>query len=404
MAVTSTYKSTSNGATETVNGRDVSDVIWHNDDPTNLVLTTLTGGLIYEDPKGSPKEVKGIIGKEVCKQMNYEVIEKDTLARTWTVGAAVASTTEQTVAFVAAAGLQAGMTLREKNSATPEVISVQSVTNTTDIECARNIGGTAYEIPAGAEFVCIGFGQKEGGSKRAIRAQLATNRTRYLQNFRNTWGITEQFDKTELIVKQDAWTEEMKQAQQQHQYDKEFSFWFNPYADSTTDAAGNTVPLTRGLLGELIASGNVINCGGALTMDQLFGDVSQECFAHGGKKLLVADGKFLNRISSDPIVRQQLRPKDTAFGVAINTLLGVHGEWTIIHSGIFGQFLPESEYGVACSIDPDYIKYKHLDSMDSRYKEGIETPGDQVREADFRATVGISVKALNRHKWIYNIG
>jgi hypothetical protein len=404
MSQITTYKGVSTGDTEEILGRDVSNLIWHNDDPTNLVLTTLTGGMVYEKPDSQAKEVKGIIGKLACEQTKYEVIEKDALGRTWTVNGAVASTTEQTVVFASTTGLQKGMLLREKSSTSPEYISIQTVTNTTDVEAARNVSATAYQIPDGAVFVCVGYAQKDGGSKRALRAQVATNRKRYLQNFRNPWGITEQFDQVKQLVSTSAWTEEMKQAQQQHQYDKEFSCWMNPNADSTTDADGNTVNLSRGFLAELTATGNTVDCQGAMTTQKLLGEVSQECFEHGGKKLLVADGKFLNRISEDPITRQLLKPGDNSFGLAINELVTIHGTWMIIHTGIFGTFFAESEYGMAVSVDPDYIKYRYLNNMDTRYKEGIETPGDQVREADFRATVGWSFLALNRHKWIKNIG
>ena len=366
MAETTTYKNTNvSGTAQPELGRDVSSTIWHETDSRNTPINVLLGGDLFQDGKDTPKKIPGMIGKEVAKEFKYEVLEKDALARSWVGGAASASTSEETIAFVSTTGMQAGMILREKNKSTPEIIHVITVSSATSIEAKRNIGSTTYTIPASQTYVCVGFCQIEGGSKRGIRNVAAAARTRYLQVFRNTFGITLQLQYSDEITNVKSWPEEMRLCAREHSLDKEHAFWFGPNADSTTDASGYTCYLSRSITAEIEnynSGSNVINCGGTFTENSFLGPVSQQIFDKGSStKLLLADGQMLSDIMEFGIGKLQLQPsmKETDYGLSIGTLISVHGVYKIIHQGVSSHVLHADEAGYGLVLDPDYVKYKY---------------------------------------------
>lgn len=412
MAELTTYKGVQTSGTAHVElGRDVSPVIWHETDSRNTPIISMLGGDLYLDGESTPKKIAPIIGKEQATEYKYEVLEKDALTRSWTGGAAVASTSEETIPFASTTGMQAGMLLRKKDADTPEVIHVITVTSSTEIEAKRNIGSTTYTVAGADTWVCCGFCQKDGGSKRGIRSVTAAARTRYLQVFRNTFGITQQLLNSEEIVNVKAWSEEMKLAAREHNLDKEGSFWFAPYADSTTDSSGNTCYISRGLIAEITNYGtnsqNVIDCKGSIDEDSFLGTISETIFSRGAsKKMLLADGRFLTKIMGFAIGKLQLQPsmEETDFGLAIGTLVSAHGILKIVHCGVPAVYHSTAEAGFGLVVDPDKIKYKYLSNMDNRYEEGIQTPGDLVKEGQFYSVAGLSARNLSHHFIVKNIG
>jgi len=351
-----------------------------------------------------PQKVAGIIGKEECGQYKYDYIEKDALNRSWTINGAVASTSTTTLTFVSTAGMQAGMTLMAKVKDAHEFICIDSVTNTTQIVVKRNIGATTFQVADKVVFENVGYCAKEGGSKRGIRAQVGEDVVRYLQIFKNTFGITGTLLNSDLVVSKSSWSEEMTQAQIQHQKDKEFSMWFNPDYDSTTDANSNTVYLTRGIY-NILKTDYSTNCDGSMTELEFMGDVCADIFAYGSSsKLLIVDAAFMKKLMGFAWVRQQTRPGDTKFGLKVSDIETDFGELKVICTGVFSKYFEESEAGMAMAIDPNYIKYKYQKGRDGVYQEGIQTPGDDVKEASFLSQCGVTIKNLNNHRFIYNIG
>lgn len=400
----------SSGTAQPELGRDVSPVIWHETDSRNTPIIALLGGKLFQDGDDKEVNVPAVVKKESAMTYKYEVLEKDALTRSWTGGAAVASTSEETVPFASTSGMQAGMILRQQNSTTPEVIFVITVTNSTSIEAKRNIGSTSYQIAGADVWKCVGFAQKDGGSKRGIRTVLAAARTRYLQVQRNTFGITMQLQNSDEVTNVKAWSEEMKLAAREHNLDKEGTFWYGPNADSTTDADANTVYLARGILAEIEnynGGSNVVDLEGDMDEEAFLGDVCQQVFATGpSKKLALLDGRFLTKIMGFGIGKQQLQPsmQETPYGLAIGTLVSVHGILKVVHQGITGVYNAADEAGFGVVLDPDRTVYKYLNNMDNRYDEGIQTPGDLVKEAQFYSVCGTSLRSLSHHYEIKNVG
>jgi len=398
------------GTAHTELGRDVSNVIWHETDSRNTPIISLLGGKLFQDGNDAETDVPAIVQKEKATEYKYEVLEKDALTRSWVGGVAVASTSEETIPFVATSGMQAGMLLRSKTKNTPEVVLAITITSSTSIEAKRNLGATEYQVAGGETWKCVGFAQKDGGSKRGIRTVLAAARTRYLQVQRNTFGITLQLQNSDELTNVKAWSEEMKLAAREHNLDKEGTFWYGPNADSTTDSASNVVYLARGILQEIRQyneGSNVIDLNGSMDEEAFLGDVMEQVFATGpSKKMGLLDGRFLSKIMGFGIGKQQLQPsmKETPYGLAIGTLVSVHGILKVVHQGVTSIFNSAEEQGFGTVIDPERTVYKHLMDMDNRYQEGIETPGDLVNEAQFYSVCGASLRSRSHHFIIENIG
>jgi hypothetical protein len=391
-------------------GRDVSSVIWHETDSRNTPIISLLGGKLFQEGDDKESSVPAIIKKEAATEYKYDVIEKDALGRSWVGGAAVASTSEETVPFASAAGIDAGMILRKQDKDTPEVIMCITYTSSTEIEAKRNLGSTAYEIAGGDTWKCVGFAQKDGGSKRGVRTVIAAARTRYLQVQRNTFGITMQLQNSDEVVNVKAWSEEMKIAAREHNLDKEGTFWYGPNADSTTDSSSNTVFLARGILQEIRqynSGSNVVNLQGSMDEDSFLGNVMEQIFAKGAsKKMGLLDGRFLSKIMGFAVGKQQLQPsmQETPYGLAIGTLVSVHGILKIVHQGVSATYNAASEAGFGLVLEPDRCVYKYLQNMDNRYEEGIQTPGDLVKEAQFYSVCGASLRNRSHHFIVENIG
>ena len=391
-------------------GRDVSSVIWHETDSRNTPIISLLGGDLFQDGDDKVTKVPPVIKKEKATEYKFEVLEKDARIREWTGGAAVADTSTTTIPMASAVGIDAGMILRIKSKDGPEVLHVITYTSSTELECRRNLGATTYTIPAAATFVCVGFCQVAGGSKRGMRTVLAAARERFLQVFLITFGITKQLANSDEVVSTKAWSEEMKLAAREHNLDKEGCFWYNANVDSTTDASSNTVYLGRGILTEIEnynSGSNVIDLNGSMTEDDFLGGVSESIFQYGpSKKMLLADGHFLTKIMGFAIGKQQLQPsmQETSYGLAIGTPVSMHGIQRIVHTGVSAQYHTAGEAGFGLVLDPERIVYKYMENMDGRYEEDIETPGDRVKEAQFYSVCGPSVRSRSHHNIIKNMG
>lgn len=400
MALTTT-KTNVNLGTENLTDVEVHPYIWHVGEPTDSPLITLTGGKLYKSGTSKPEDVPGKIKRESTKEVDYKVIEKDPLARVFTMNGAVADTTTTSFTVVSSANLTGGETV--KNITTGEIGYVQTVTNTTTLVVARNLGSTTYQVGASDVWKVVGYAGAEGSAKRSMKSQLASPRTRYCQVFKRSFGVTGTAMKVKLVSEMDAWSEEQTQALANHKKDIEFSFWMNPGADSTTDASSNTVYLTRGILAELGAT-RTENCDSNLTEDSFFGEVCQNVFQYGpSRKTLFADGALRSKINSWSRVKQQTAPSMTKYGLNVQTLDTGHGFLDIIACGVYDNFLSDDDKGFGVVLDLSRIAYRFIEGRDSMLELDIQTPGTDAREGQYISECGISVRSLDHHRIINNI-
>lgn len=410
MTVATASKTTGNLSTEGILAVDISDIIYHVGEPTECPLMTLLGGKSYTSGEGKPTEVQGKIKKKETTEVSYKVVEKDPLARTVTTNGAVASSSTTTITLDSNANLTVGDTIRNKS--TGEVCLVYAVdAGGANISARRNLGSTTHFVADDDVWGIIGWAGRQGGSKRSMKSQLAATRERYCQIFKRSLGVTETAMQVVLETKNvDAWDEELEQAMVEHKHDLEYSFWWNAYADSSTDASSHTVYLTRGLISELTnyttisASGQVSDCGGALDEDMFFGPLAEAIFEYGPQnKTLFCDAKFKSTLNRFERVKVQNKSKETDFGITVDTIQTGHGTLNVITCGVFDKFLQDSEKGYGVVLDLDRVYYRYIKNRDSKFQDHIETAGDDAREAQYITEAGLALYSLPHHRIIKNV-
>lgn len=403
MTVTADYRTSANSTTEGIQARDVSDIIFHTGEPTEAPLVTLTGGKLYKSGGQEPEEVKGVISREACDNIKYEVVEKDPLARTVTTNGAVADTTTTTVTLDSSSNLRIGDMLFNKTS--EEMCFVTAIdAGGADITVRRNLGGTTHTIADDSVWTIMGNAFKQGGSKATLKSQLAAARERYVQITKRSFGVTDTAMNLMLETKQvDLWDEEATQALVEHKKDIEYMFWMNPQADSTTDSGSNTVYLTRGIIGELIAQDQYDDIGGGLTEDQFFGPVCEKIFEFGpARKSLFVDARFKSIINGWERAKVMSKNRETKAGLNIQELETGHGILEIVLCGVFNKFYGDTKKGFGVALDLERLAYKYVKNRDTKISENIHTPGDDVKESQYITEAGPSLRSLQHHRVVYN--
>lgn len=404
MTISSTYFNNANAGAEGRLTVEVDDILWHIGEPSMTPILTLCGGKIYKDGKDSPEEVPARINKKVTAQVDFKVIEKDALTRQVTTAAAVADTTTTTVVLVTNTPCTVGDTL--KNKSTGESMLVYAVdAGGANLSVRRNLGGTAFQIGAGDIIQITGFASKQGGSKRSMKSILATPRVRYCQIFKRTFGITKTLAKSQLETKMNALDEEQMQSLVEHKKDIELSIWSNGAADSTTDAAGNAVYLTRGIEAELADEKYTTDCGGNMDEDFFFSTVMEDCFKYGpGTKTGFADAKFISRINSFARNKIQTQVKENKYGLMVMEVMSAHGTLQLTPCGTFGQYKNADQEGFCTVLDLNRVELRHMEGRDTTMEMDVQTPGDDVIEGMYLSEIGLSLKSLLHHRIIKNIG
>lgn len=409
MSVATVAKTTANLSTEALLAVDVYDIIYHAGEPTECPLITLTGGNLYTEGENKPKKVEGKIKRKETIEVSYKVIEKDPLARTLTVASAVSDTTTTTVVTSSNTNATVGDTVR--NNQTGEVMLVYAVdSGGANLSCRRNLGSTSYQIAAGDTLSIVGWAGCQGGAKRSLKSQLAAARERYCQIFKRTLGVTDTALQVVLETKNvDAWDEEMEQAMVEHKRDIEYSFWFNAYADSSTDASSYTVYLTRGLIAELTnyttisSAGQVVDGLNNIDEETFFGPIAEQIFEYGpSTKTLFVDAKAKSKMNTWERVKVQNKSKDTDFGITVDTVQTGHGTLNVICCGVFDKFLQDSEKGYAVALDLDRVHYRYIKNRDSKFQDHVETTGYDAREAQYITECGLALLSLPHHMIVKN--
>jgi hypothetical protein len=404
MTLATTYFSVANANTEGRKAIEVDDVLWHVGEPTMTPLLTLVGGKLYKKGDDTPEEVAGKISKKMTTQVDFKVIEKESLTRTVQAAAAVADITTTTVVLDSNAACTVGDILTNKMSGERLfVVAVDS--GGANLTVKRNLGATAFQIADDDVFFISGHASKQGGSKRTMKSILAAPRTRYCQIFKRTFGITRTLAASQLETKINALDEEQQQALVEHKKDIEFAFWANAAADSTLDAAGSTVYLTRGIESELAGDTYTTDCGGSMDEDYFFSTVMEDVFRYGpNTKVLFADAKMISRISGFQRVKLQAKVGENRYGQKVTEVFSNHGTLQVVPCGVYGQYKDQSQEGFGTVLDLDRVEMRFMENRDTKMEMDIQTPGDDVIEGQYYSEVGISLKSLLHHRIIKNIG
>lgn len=396
MGIQEGVKTAANATTEHTAKIDVYPVMFHIGESTANPLVAMLGGDVYQEGNPTPTKVEALIGKKETAAVKFDVVEKSPKAREVTVNGAVASTSEETIALDSQKVLTLGTML--KNMTTGEIMYVHTNTSATSVEVRRNIGGTTFQIADDAVLRVIGSASVEGGPKRSIRSQMADARTRYVQIFKNSFGVTGTAQAIKYEVSPNSWDEEQEQTAIDHNLDREWSFWFNPAADSTTDVSAETVNLTRGILAEIRLDHDDIDVSAGLTEDIFFGTVSEQIFAYGPKrKVFLCDAtmrSFFNGLSRDKMMTKTTESK---YGIAVSEIDTGHGVLEVSATSVFTANMDVGTYGFGVAVDPKRLKYRFLAGRDTFLEKNIQTAGQDAKEAQFISECGLSALCLPHH-------
>ena len=398
MAITSANRTLAGARdTESQIQRDVSKHLHHIGEPTAFSLITLLGGYSYADGSSKPKEIASRIKQERAKQPKHEIIEKDPLARTVVTAAAVTDTTTTTVVLAANANCRVGDLLI--NKVTGECVFVYAVdAGGANLSVRRNLGSTTYQIGSGDTFYIASCAWREGTAKADQKSQIATPRTRYLQIFKRSFGITGTLEESEQEVDIKAWDEERMQAAYNHKLDIENACWLNPAADSTTDASSGAVYLSRGLIAE-IGDSNTSFYDGSFEENWFFGEFAQRSFRYGSRrKQMFVNADAMTSITGFGRVKQQLKPMDTKYGLKITEIETGHGIFEIVMGGNFDNAMPSDIGPFGAVLDLDYLRFRSMSNRNFRMDDDIETPGTDAREGQFITEAGFVLYSLPNHQ------
>lgn len=413
MTNATTYRTNANASTETRLAREVENEIMHLGEPTDAPLMTLLGGYRYEDGGATPKSVEGKISKEKTTEVTFEVIEKNPLFRSlWVYGAHNSSVTTLNISNVSGGATQQGTTdayhvtvgdmiyVKE----TGEIMYVTAKASATSLTVRRGVSGSTPAALVGGETIYIHtWACKEGGSKRSMVSQLAVARTATTQILKRSFGITETMRAVETLTSPKDWDEERTQAAYNLKLDCENAAWFNG-GSSSTDANSNTVLFMSGIIPTISTdSTRVFDCNGGLTEQMFFETLMPQIFLYGPKvKTLFADAKLQAKICSWPAGKAWITQKETEFGFDILKLTSSFGTLQIVLCGAFANFLPATQQGYGVVLDLKNVIWKVL--RDWMMEDNIQTPGDDVKEGQFKIEAGMLLKQIAFHAIIKNIG
>jgi hypothetical protein len=285
-----------------------------------------------------------------------------------------------------------------KNFATGEIMMVHTCTSDTVIVVRRNLGGTTEQIADDAVLRVIGYAATEGGPKRSIRSQMAESRARKVQIFKSPFGVTGTAQAIKYEVTPGGWEEEQMQAAVDHNKDREWSFWFNPAIDTTTDVNGSVVNLTRGLIAEIRGDHDDVDISSSFTEDDFFGAVSEQIFAYGPlRKTLLCDATMLSTINGFARAKTILTTKENLYGFNATRINTGHGELDILPTSVFTANMSVGSNGFGVAVDTDRLLYRYLAGRDSYLQKNIETAGTDAKEAQFTTECGLSALCLPHH-------
>jgi hypothetical protein len=413
--MTDSAKSTANMTTENTLLIDVSDVMWHVGEPTEAPIPALLGGDYYKDPQSKPVKVPGRIKKEKIGSVKYDVVEKVPRPRQGTTNGAVNSASTTAITFDSTTMFRANMFIKNVTQENGEIAFIVSVAaNGTDAVIRRNIGATTFTIADNDVWEAYGTGFAEGTAKASVIGHLGDYRQRRAQIFKTAFGVTNTAKEVNQRLKgYKPLDEEMNTAIVDMNKDIDASFFWNPFADSTTDANSATVNITRGIVGEIKNHSdndgeNItwIDCTGIKDNENKFmGEIAEEVFFAGNsKKTAFCDSRaksILNAFKRQHIQSQQA---DKTYGFDIDTLSTGHGELEFCLDGGFNKMLPDTLKGFAVVLDLPYLSYGFIQNRDIKIDDAeIQLPGTDSTEKQLFGEIACMLKNLPSHVVLYNM-
>lgn len=352
---------------------------------------------LLDDPDATPLiVVTKQMGAKECINPDFNWLEDDVKQRSLTnTVAQVAGDLTVTLSVAEAAHVNVGDLL--KVVPTGEIIKVTAVDYSTGIlTIVRSIGATAAgNIALNAELLICGNANAEGADIRAIVTTASTTKTNYCQIFRNSYGVTETLNASELYSGNDLAFKRQKKLKE-HLIEIESAFLFGEAAIDNTGA--QPIRYTGGIL-EFITT-NVTNHLGASLTETDFESFLRSAFRYGStKKYLLASPLLCSIINSFSSSKLQTMVGADTYGVKIANYMNAHGELYISKHNL----LAGTTYGAyGIMLDMENVQYRYLRGRDTKLMTNRQNPGeDQIKE-EYLSECGLQLVHEKKHAVLRN--
>lgn len=283
----------------------------------------------------------------------------------------------------------------------PELIRVDAVTNSTDLDVSRGYAGTTpAAIADNAVLIEVGTAYEEGSAAPIARAVTMTEHTNFTQIFRNTWDVTETASAVSLEPGVELMSENKEDASFLHGQAIEWSAIFGR-KDATT-LNGRPLRTMDGIESIItqFAPGNINAAGATTTFKQLEAmlhpTLDNVVIGRGGtgKKLLMCGRQAVQTINE--IGRAsgffELERSQTNFGMTFSTFQTARGSFELIEHPL----LNSNPNTVGMAIITDLASFDFLNLRPTMHKD-IDMVGVDAQSGVY--TTELSLEMTNPLAW-----
>ncbi len=314
--------------------------------------------------------------------------------------------TDQTINRGAGTNVKAGDLLMVEPTAdaasfTPEIIMVTSVNSDTSINVARAQAGTsAATISDNVYLLLIGSAYAEGGSAPRAVSRNPIKSYNYTQIFKDSYEITGTANVTKTRTG-DPWSNDKARKAYDHSRAIEWSFLFGQRNETAASSeTGKPIRTMAGLRQQIPSSRTTVFTGPATFTGSTnnFLDACYKVFDFespaGDQRIAFCGNGALNALNKlvamEDNVRVNFDKKVTSYGMEFREFSMPQGSLLIrthpllnIHGGIYSNSM--------WILDFSAIQYVTLPGRDTKAKDDIQLPGEDVRRGFYQTECAISL-------------
>lgn len=288
------------------------------------------------------------------------------------------------------------------NLTTQETMHVTDITvGTNTLTVIRNIGTTGLTIADEAILWCSGTAAPEGDTRVEPVSAQPTARYNYTQIFKTTVMMTGTAMNSD-VYGPDEFMDDRDRKARQHNQEIEARFLFGQR--HIIESADSTTRFTQGIIPALGTGSNVNTAIGTVDLAEL-DDYLWGIFTHGNENNVkigycnMYTLSILNKLAGPYI---QINGQGDTFGWDFRNYRAYYGTLKLLEHRLLTRMFPTS--GVLLTIDPDYVKYRHLQNRDTRFipaQKGSDLYDGYIGE--YQTECGLQLEYPEAHGWLAGI-
>ncbi len=279
--------------------------------------------------------------------------------------------------------------------ATGENLLVTAVASNS-LTVTRGYGSTSADaIADDAVVLNLGPAMPENSSLRASISTQESHKYNYTQIFRTPISLSATEAASSLHGGKDR-AYQRRKASLEHKRDIARAMYFGQRKE---DLSGTTPRRVMGGLLEFMADSDTCAFDSStkpLTYRNFDNYVAQPAFAHGGREKLLIAGPYLasaiNNWAENRLVTNV--DSETTYGIRVKDLITTYGELKVIYDPL----LAAGGYnGYGMIIDPDNLRYVHLDGRDTKLNIGVQAAGVDGVVDEYLTECSLEVRLPKTH-------